>query len=309
LRFGLELSDVGDIVARSDFGIFRQEIESGGVVKGIIAPGCSGYTRAQQDELRAVAMAHGAKGIVTFGLGAPDRDLGELTMEMVHSQVSRFFTVELVREVAERLGANPGDLLLLVADREPVANRVLGALRSEIAARLNLAPADHFSYAFVSGFPLLFKDPQTGHYHPMHHPFTAPRTEDELLLDTDPELVGGRHYDIVCNGFEIAGGSVRIHNAAMQRRIFRLLGYSDTAIDDRFGPLLEALDYGAPPHGGLAVGIDRVAMLLSGAETIREVIAFPKTQSATDLTLAAPSEVTTEQLSELHLRLEDIDPE
>jgi len=309
LRYGLEIGDVGEIAARSDFGVFKQVIEAGGVVKGIVAPGCAAYTRGQQDELRDIAIAHGAKGIVTFGLGEPDTDLGELTMETVRSQVARFFNVELVREMAQRLEAKSGDLLLLVADRDLPACEALGALRLEVAARLKLAPPDVFSYAFVVDFPLLFKDGQSGHYQPMHHPFTAPRVADEGLLDTDPEKVGGRHYDIVCNGYEIAGGSIRIHRADMQRRVFQLLGYSDTEIDDRFGPLLEAFTYGAPPHGGLAAGIDRMAMILTGADTIREVIAFPKTQGATDLTLESPSGVSAEQLHELHLRLEDVEPE
>ncbi len=230
-------------------------------------------------------------------------------MDTVRSQVSRFFTVALVREMAARLGAAAGDLILLVADRDEVANTALGALRLEVASRLKLADPNLFHYAFVVDFPLLFKDAASGNYHPMHHPFTAPRPGDEALLDSDPLKAGGRHYDIVCNGYEIAGGSIRIHDAAMQRRVFQLLGYGDADIDARFGPLLEAFTYGAPPHGGLAAGIDRMAMILSDAETIREVIAFPKTQSAVDLTLDAPSAVSPEQLRELHLNLTQIEPD
>ncbi len=171
--------------------------------------------------------------------------------------------------------------------------------------RLKLAEPDLFAFAFIVGFPLLDWNEAAGRWETMHHPFTMPRDEDILLLDTAPGRAHGKHYDMVCNGCEVAGGSIRIYTAELQRKVFRLLGYSDEEIDERFGHLLEAFDYGAPPHGGVAAGIDRIVALLAGEETIREVIAFPKNQSALDLTFNAPSSVTEEQLAELHLRLRE----
>jgi aspartyl-tRNA synthetase len=171
--------------------------------------------------------------------------------------------------------------------------------------RLKLAKPGLFAFAFIVGFPLLSREEKTGRWEPMHHPFTVPRDEDVPLLDSAPEKVRGKHYDVICNGYEIGGGSLRIYTSELQRKIFTLLGYSDGEIEELFGHMLEAFEYGAPPHGGIALGIDRIVMLLAGEETIREVIAFPKNQSAADLTFNAPSPVTEEQLAELHLRLRE----
>jgi aspartyl-tRNA synthetase len=192
-----------------------------------------------------------------------------------------------------------------VAGPADTANNVLGELRLEMGRRLNLADPRTLAFAFIEQFPLLRWDNDQKRWGPEHHPFTAPVEEDIPLLDTTPEKVRARHYDIVCNGLELASGSIRIHTAELQTKIFHLLGYSDDDIRERFGTLLEAFEYGAPPHGGIAPGIDRIVMLLAGEETIREVIAFPKNQSATDLTLDAPSAVTEAQLAELHLRLRE----
>ena len=198
-----------------------------------------------------------------------------------------------------------GDLLLIIAGRPEQVDIILGELRQELGHRLKLDDPNLFSFAFIVDFPLLSGNKNTGLWEPMHHPFTAPVDEDVPLLDTAPEKVQAKHYDLVCNGYEIAGGSIRIHTSELQRKLFKLLGYSDDEVEERFGHLLEAFDYGAPPHGGIASGIDRVVMLLAGEETIREVIAFPKNQSATDLTLNAPSPVTEEQLAELHISLRE----
>jgi len=198
-----------------------------------------------------------------------------------------------------------GDLLLIVAAKPELVNVVLGELRREMGYRLKLADPNMFAFAYIENFPLLRWDEEAGRWESEHHPFTAPRDEDVSLLDTAPEKVRGKHYDMVCNDYEIGGGSLRIHTSHLQRKVFKLLGYSDEEIDDRFGHMLEAFDYGAPPHGGIALGIDRIVMLLSGDETIREVIAFPKNQNAVDLTFNAPSSVTEEQLAELHLRLRE----
>jgi aspartyl-tRNA synthetase len=226
-------------------------------------------------------------------------------MEMVRSVAAKFLTLEQVKQIAERLQAKVGDLLLIVAGEPEVVGPALGGLRLEMGRRLKLTDPNLLTFAYVVDFPLLQWSQKLGRWEVGHHPFTAPRYEDVPLLEKTPEKVRGRHYDIVCNGYEIGGGSLRIHQAELQRKIFRLLGYGEEEISELFGHLLEAFDYGAPPHGGIALGIDRIVMLLAGEATIREVIAFPKTQEAIDLTFNAPSPVTDGQLAELHLRLRD----
>jgi aspartyl-tRNA synthetase len=305
LRFGLELKDLTDIAAKSDFSVFRSAIDQGGRVKGMCAPGCGNYSRRQLDELNKFVQGLGAGGLVTIALGSEGGKLEELTMEMVKSSAAKFLTLDQIKEMGRRLGANGGDLLLIVAGKPKLVAMALSGLRQEMGRRLGLADPNLLSFAFIVDFPLLDKNEETGLWEPMHHPFTAPRDEDISLLDSAPEKVRGKHYDFVCNGYEIAGGSIRIHISELQRKIFRLLGYSDKETEERFGHMLEAFDYGAPPHGGVAPGIDRVVMLLAGEETIREVIAFPKNQSAMDLTFNAPSSVSEEQLKELHLRLRE----
>jgi len=305
LRFGMEIGDLSDIVAQSEFSVFRSAIAEGGKVKGICAPGCATYTRHQLDELNKFVRGLGAEGLVTISLGNEGGNLNDLTVEMVRSVAAKFLTIDQIREVAKRLGANMGDLLLIVAGKPKLVNMVLGELRSEMGHRLKLADPHLLAFAFIVDFPLFEWNDGTGHWEPMHHPFTAPKDEDAPLLDTAPEKVKAKHYDMVCNGCEIAGGSLRIYTSELQRKVFRLLGYSDEEIERRFGHLLEAFDYGAPPHGGIAPGIDRIVMLLAGEENIREVIAFPKNQGAIDVMFDAPSPVNEEQLAELHLRLRE----
>lgn len=305
LRFGLEIGDLTDIAAQSSFSIFRSAIAQGGKVKGMCAPGCAGYSRNQLDELNKIVRSFGAEGVISISLGSPGGSLDALTVETLRSVAAKYLTLDQVKEMARRLGAKPGDLLLIMAGKPGLISMALGELRQELGRRLNLADPKLLAFCFVIDFPLFEWNDKTGRREPMHHPFTAPKDEDVALLDTAPEKVRGKHYDMVCNGYEIAGGSLRIYNSDLQRKVFRLLGYRDEEINDRFGHLLEAFEYGAPPHGGIAPGIDRIVMLLAGEENIREVIAFPKTQSATDLMLNAPSPVTEEQLAELHLRLRD----
>jgi aspartyl-tRNA synthetase len=252
-----------------------------------------------------MAKSMGAQGLVTISLDSSAVSLDELTIEEVKSVVTRHLTIGQIRKIAIKLGASIGDLLLIVADDNNMANTVLGKLRLEMGYRLKLANPDTFIFSFIENFPLFEWNKETGCYQSMHHPFTAPRDEDMQLLDTAPEKVFGRHYDMVLNGYEIAGGSIRIHKSDLQRKVFRLMGYSDSDIDQRFGHLLQAFNYGAPPHGGIAAGIDRILMLMMGEETIREVIPFPKTQNAVDLLFDAPSPVSDEQLTELHLYLRD----
>ena len=303
LRFTLEIRDLSDIAAQSSFAIFRSAVSGGGEVKGICAPGCATYTRGQLDELNKMVQAFGAEGLVTISLGTLTGSLSDLTVETVKSVAAKFLTLDQVREMAERLGANMGDLLLIIAGKPEVVNVGLGELRREMGCRLKLADPNLFTFAHVVDFPLLRRDKEAGRWESEHHPFTAPWDEDVPLLDSAPEKVRGKHYDVVCNGYEIGGGSIRIHTAGLQRKVFRLLGYNDEEIDERFGHMLEAFDYGAPPHGGIALGLDRIVMLLAGEETIREVIAFPKNQNAVDLMVNAPSLVTEEQLDQLNLRL------
>ncbi len=303
LRFGMRMTDLSDIVANSDFQVFRSVVARGGKVKGICAPGCGGYARSQLDELVQLVRSLGAGGLVTISLGATTGSLDDLTIEMVKSVATKFLTLDQVKRMAERLQANMGDLLLIVAGETGLVNAVLGELRRQMGYRLGLADPNELAFAFIVDFPLLERDAKTGRWQSVHHPFTMPKTEDIPLLDSDPGKVRARCYDFVCNGYEVSSGSIRIHISELQKKIFRILGYNDEEIQERFGHLLEAFEYGAPPHGGIAPGIDRVVMLLAGEENIREVVAFPKNQSAMDLTFNAPAPVTEEQLAELHISL------
>ena len=305
IRFGMELKDLSDIVAESTFSIFSSAITSGGKVKGICVPGCADYSRSHIDELNKLAQSFGAGGLVTISLNAAAGSLADLTHEMVKSAAAKFLSLDQVKIIAERLEAKPGDLLLLVAGATQVVNTSLGQLRYEMGQRLNMADANKLAFAFIVDFPLLERDEKNGRWRAMHHPFTAPKDEDMQLLDTAPEKVRAMSYDFVCNGSELSSGSIRIHTSELQRKIFRLLGYNDAEIEERFGHLLEAFDYGAPPHGGIAPGIDRIVMLLAGEENIRDVIAFPKNQNAADLTFDAPDVVTKEQLGELHINISE----
>ncbi len=305
LRFGLELGDISDIVARCDFAIFRDIVAGGGRVKGICAPGCASYSRHQLEELNKLVQRLGAKGLLTMSLDAGASSVDTLAIEEIGSVAAKFLTLEEIKAMAKRLEAKPGDLLLMVAGKPETVNAILGELRREMGQRLNLADSDLLAFAYVRGFPLLRWSEEIGHWDSEHHPFTAPWDEDLPLLDTAPEKVRGRHYDLVCNGYEIGGGSLRIYREELQRKVFKLLGYADEEITGRFGHLLEAFEYGAPPHGGIALGLDRLVMLLAREETIREVIAFPKNQNAVDLTLNAPSGVSREQLAQLHLSLRE----
>jgi aspartyl-tRNA synthetase len=300
IRFGLELKDISAIVAESAFAVFRSTVKAGGRVKAICLPGCATYSAKQVEELTQIARSYGAKGLITLPLPA-DIGLDQLSPEKVKSIVSKYLTAEELRTIAHKCEAKPGDLILIVADESKVANKVLDELRREMGRRLNLADPDLLAFLFIVDYPLLEWNDELGHWEPMHHPFTAPREEDIPLLDTDPGKVRARHYDIVCNGYELSSGSIRIHTRSLQEKVFRLLGYNDAEIEERFGHLLEAFDYGAPPHGGIAPGIDRLVMLLARADNIREVIAFPKNQSAVDVMSGSPSPVPQSQLDELHL--------
>ncbi|MDP6102173.1 MAG: aspartate--tRNA ligase, partial [Dehalococcoidia bacterium] len=306
LRFDMELGDISDIAADSQFQVLRNAIDSGGVVKGLAASGCADYTRRQLDELTSFAQERGASGLISVALkGDPKDSLDGLTQEDIRSTAVRHLSPEEVREMALRLGAKRGDLLLVVAGTSRVADLVLSQLRHEMGRRLGLADPDLLAFAFVQDFPLLEWKPEENKWDSPHNPFSSPKDEHIRLLDTDPGSALAKQYDLVCNAMEIAGGSVRNHRRDVQEKIFGLLGHGQEAMQKQFGQLLDALEYGAPPHGGFASGIDRVVMLVTDEENIREVIAFPKTQSAADPLFGAPSLVDDSLLRDLHLRPRD----
>ena len=298
IRFGLEIKDISDISANTDFQVFRSALGQNGKVRGICVPGCGHYTRHQLDALIELARGCGARGLVTMAFTG-----GAATPDEVKSAAAKYLTPSQLKEIANRFGAKPGDLLLMVADKAAIVNKTLDELRRQMGQRLNLADANLLAFAFVVDFPFLEWNDAENRWEPMHHPFTAPRWEDVALLDREPAKVYGQHYDVVCNGCELGSGSIRIHNRELQERIFSLLGYGKEEAESRFGGFLEALEYGAPPHGGIAIGLDRLVMLLAGERSIREVIAFPKNQNAVDVMLDSPSGIDNHQLDELNLKL------
>jgi len=305
IRFRMEIKDISDIVANSEFGVFSSAVATGGKVKGISAPGCAGYSRAQINELNELAQSFGAKGLATIMLDASAPSIDELTSDSVKSQIAKFLTLEEIKSIAKRLEAVPGDMLMIAAGDNATVSDVLGRMRSEMGTRLKLADPDLFAFCFIVNFPLFTKDDKTNRWEAMHHPFTAPKDKDLPILESDPGNVFSQSYDIILNGYEIGGGSIRIHNPELQRKVFNIMGHSDESVNRLFGHLLEAFSYGAPPHGGIAIGVDRVLMLLSGENTIREVIPFPKNQNAYDLCFNAPDVVSREDIDILHIKLVD----
>jgi aspartyl-tRNA synthetase len=296
LRFGLPLVDMSDLVSGSGFRVFEQTVSAGGVVKGLRVPGCAGYSRRQIDELVEMARGEGARGMAWLSLG----DDGT-----VRSSFAKYVSESELASLVERLAGEPGDLLLFVADAARIANTTLGAIRLVLGDRLGLRAGEEMACCWVIDFPLFEWDQAKQRWDPSHHQFTSPMPEDLPLLETDPGAARGQQYDLVCNGAEIAGGSIRIHRREVQEKVFELIGLDPDVAQERFGHLLRAFEFGTPPHGGIAPGIDRIVMLLAGEPNIREVIAFPKTQQAADLMAGAPSTVDPEQLEELHIRLAD----
>jgi aspartyl-tRNA synthetase len=295
IRFGLPLVEISDLVEASEFRVFAETVKSGGMVKGLRLPGCAGYTRKELDDLTEAARVLGAKGLVTAALGS----------EGLRSPLTKSLSQAQLDAVLRRMEAQTGDLLLFVADSAKVCNDVLSRLRVRLGERLGLIPKDMMGLCWVVDFPLLEWNEEDGRYQAGHNPFSGMQAGDEALLETDPLKVRARQYDVICNGYEIGVGSIRINQADLQRRVFRRLGLSDAQIQEQFGHMLEAFEYGAPPHGGIALGLDRLVMLLADEESIRDVIAFPKTQSALDLLMQAPSPVSPEQLRELHLTIRE----
>ncbi|PIE56483.1 MAG: aspartate--tRNA ligase [Desulfobulbus propionicus] len=291
-RFGLELVDLSTLLADCGFKVFRDIITNGGVVKAINAKGCATFSRKDLDDLTAYAARFGARGMAWI----------KIREDGWQSPITKFFAPEEIKAMGEALDAEPGDLILFGADQAATANQVLAELRLELARRLDLIDKTSFNFLWITDFPLLEYDTEAKRYVAIHHPFTAPQEEQLELLDTEPDKVLSRAYDLVLNGNEIGGGSIRIHDRQTQARIFKALAIGAEEAQEKFGFLLKALEHGAPPHGGIAFGVDRLLMLLTGSSSIRDVIAFPKTQKATCPLTEAPAAVSRKQLTELSLR-------
>jgi aspartyl-tRNA synthetase len=297
LRFGMELHDASTVFAQSTFKVFQAALQGGGVIKCIAAPGCAGYSRKEVDDLTAFAREQGGQGLATVAF----------TGEGIKGTAAKFVSPEEAEALRRMIGASIGDLAVLVADKRPVANKVLGALRLLFRDRLSLAPKDVMAFAWILDFPMFHWNEEEKRWEAEHHMFTMPKEADLPKMDSDPGAVMSDAYDLVCNGYEMASGSIRIHSRDIQYKVFQRLGLTEEQIVDRFEHILEAFTYGAPPHGGIAPGIDRLVMLLADEPNIREVIAFPKNQQAMDVMAGAPSRADAHQLEELHIRVEEED--
>jgi aspartyl-tRNA synthetase len=295
LRFGMELTEVSQVFAKSEFRVFQSALEAGGVIKCIVAPGCAEYSRKEVDALTESAKALGAKGLATLAV----------TGEGLKGTAAKFVQAEDAEAVLAKTGAKQGDLILFAADQRAIVNKVLGGLRVTFRDRLELADPNLMAFAWVVDFPMFAWNEEEQKWDAEHHPFTMPQLDDLPKFETNPADILSDAYDMVCNGYEMASGSIRIHRSDIQLKVFQLLGLRGDQIEQKFGHMLEAFEYGAPPHGGMAPGIDRLVMLLADEPNIREVIAFPKNQTGRDVMADAPSEVEPRQLKELHIQIRE----
>lgn len=303
LRFGMELTTITEAAATSDARVFQAVASSGGTVRGFVAPGCGNYGRRDTDRLTDFAKSSGAQGLVFIALDESAPSIDALEDDHIKSPLKKFLSIDIVKQIANEMGAKPGDLMLIVAGISRLVNTVLSNLRNEMARRLELVDENDVSLAWIYDFPLFEWDDDLNKWEPAHHVFSSPKAEHMQYLDTDPGKVLADLYDLVCNGQEMGSGSIRIHDKDIQTRVFGVIGYGEDEIQDRFGQLLTAFTYGAPPHGGMGLGLDRLVAILAGEQAIREVIAFPKTQSTVDPLFEAPGTITDQQLEELHIRV------
>jgi len=294
IRFELELKDISDIGAASDFSVFKSIVKNGGMIKGINAKGGSSFSRKEiESELTKFVGIFGAKGLAWM----------KVSENGLESNIVKFFPKEQQKELLSRFDAKPGDLLLFVADKEKVVNEALGNLRNKLGEKLGLIDEDELKFLWVTDFPLFLYNEETKRWDSVHHPFTAPSKEDMDKLDSDIGAINSDSYDIILNGVELGGGSIRIHTPELQSKIFEILGISKEEAEEKFGFLLEAFNFGAPPHGGIALGFDRFVMIMQKEKTLREVIAFPKTQKGTCPISDAPGNVSNEQLRDLFIKV------
>ncbi|HOB88080.1 MAG: aspartate--tRNA ligase [Bacillota bacterium] len=298
IRFGMEIVDISDVVKDSGFGVFRNAIGEGGMVGAIVAPSCSDYSRQQVKELENVVKEFGAAGLISAAVSRNEE--GE---EILTSQVSKFLTDAELSGIARTTGAKEGDLVLIVAGSQDIVLESLGRLRLHLGSKLDLIPEEEMAFVWITEFPMFEFSQEEQRLVAVHHPFTSPLEEDMDLIETEPLNMRANIYDLVLNGVELGSGSIRIHRRDVQERVFTALGLSEEEAKEKFGFLLEAFEYGAPPHGGIAIGFDRMAMLFAGRKTIRDVIAFPKTQKAVCPMTGAPGNLSEEQLKELHIRV------
>ncbi len=294
-RFGMELINLSELASKMDFKVFKSTVENGGEVKAIVVEdGAADYSRKDIDQLQSFASIYGAKGLAWV----------KVTEEGLNGPISKFFDEDITAELLNQTEAKAGDLVLFVADKKDVVAASLAQLRNKLGKDRGLIDPNKYNFLWVTDWPLFEYDEESERYVAAHHPFTAPKKEHEEMLETDPTNVEANAYDIVLNGFELGGGSIRIHKSELQEKMFKALGFTEEQAQEQFGFLIEAFKYGAPPHGGIALGLDRLVMLLSGRTNLRDTIAFPKTASASCLLTDAPSEVSKSQLHELHLQLD-----